>query len=180
MWSSGGVHLQEVFRSPHIALLTERLQKISCRGPVLKFYSSCSKGERLKSFMKKAFLLGGAFLGLSVISQASWIDSKAAVSRESSKALSTLGSLVEERGIVLASMKPAGASSKSVALTGLGSTEKASPTRWKDVGADQLLTLVETDLALAKNDAGPAPEAGTWAAGVLISVVALRRWIARA
>jgi hypothetical protein len=129
--------------------------------------------------MKKALLFLGAFLGISVCSNASWIGASSSSQGDVSKSLSTLSGLVDERSVVLGSIKPATAESKPASLSGLGTVAKGGATRWKDVGTSQSVALGETELALAKNDAGEVPEAGTWAAGALISVAFLRRWTSR-
>ncbi len=127
--------------------------------------------------MKKVIIFGGALLGFTLLANAAWVRDGSVKSTE--KSVSSLATLVEERSIVLGSLKIASAPKEASigALAGKFSGSvgaKAISTVWKDSGSD-MASLVEVGGFEAKQGQ-PLPEAGTWAAVGFVAVVAFGNW----
>ena len=132
--------------------------------------------------MNKVIIFGSALLFATTVAKASWVSGGSA--KGSEKSVSSLASMVEERSIVLGSLRST-SEAKAVSLQGLTSpsggaaSSKAISTKWKDAATGVGLTEVNTDLAFAKNDLGDAPEAGTWAGAAMVALAAVGGWRSR-
>lgn len=131
--------------------------------------------------MKKVIIFGSALLCATVVANASWVGG--GVAKGSDKSVSSLPAMVEERSVVLGSLK-ATSEAKAASLVTLsgatsGSSAKAISTKWKDASGGTGLSEVNTSLVLAKNDLDPVPEAGTWAGAAVVVLAAYGSWRAR-
>ena len=131
--------------------------------------------------MNKVIIFGSALFCAAMSVNASWVSGGGV--KGSEKSVSSLASMVEERSIVLGSLKAA-SDSKAASLGAFSvaagaASAKAISTKWKDAPAGAGLAEVNTGLVLAKNDSGPIPEAGTWAGAAVVSLAAFVGWRSR-
>lgn len=133
------------------------------------------------SHMNKVIIFGSALLCSTVVTNASWVSGGAA--KGSEKSVSSLSAMVEERSVVLGSLKAAtetkAATLGTFASASQVSSSKAISTKWKDASGFAGLSEMNTALVLAKNDSDPVPEAGTWAGAAVVALAAYGGWRSR-
>jgi hypothetical protein len=133
--------------------------------------------------MKKLSILGIAVSAFVFAGNAAWLRSGGTPSPSpAAKSLSGLAVSVESREIISGSIKSQAIVDSKSNLSALSvgglSLARLAPVRWKDstAGPSDELETITTQIIDAKQF---VPEAGTWAAAVVVAGVAFGNWYAR-